>query len=73
MQIKNSNNKILILGDIFLDIFQTTNVIKISPERPVPVLEPKKSINLLGGAGNVSNNIKSIGGSVFLIRITLHL
>lgn len=67
MQIKNSNNKILILGDIFLDIFQTTNVIKISPERPVPVLQPKKSINLLGGAGNVSNNIKSIGGSVFLI------
>ena len=52
MQIKNSNNKILILGDIFLDIFQTTNVIKISPERPVPVLQPKKSINLLGGAGN---------------------
>ena len=47
MQIKNSNNKILILGDIFLDIFQTTNVIKISPERPVPVLQPKKSINLL--------------------------
>ena len=68
MQIKNTNKKkILILGDIFLDIFQTTEVVKISPERPVPVLKPKKTINLLGGAANVANNIKSIGGSVILI------
>ena len=34
--------KTLILGDIFLDIFQTTEVLKISPERPVPVLKPIK-------------------------------
>lgn len=65
--LKKSNKDILILGDIFLDIFQTTDVLKISPERPVPVLKPTKSINLLGGAANVANNIKSIGGSTFLI------
>ncbi|MAZ68119.1 MAG: hypothetical protein CMG49_01860 [Candidatus Marinimicrobia bacterium] len=59
--------KILILGDVFLDIFQTTEIIKISPERPVPVLEPTKIINLLGGAANVANNIQSVGGSTFLI------
>ena len=52
---------------IFLDIFQTTDTLKISPERPVPVLKPSKSINLLGGAANVANNIQSIGGSAFLI------
>jgi D-beta-D-heptose 7-phosphate kinase / D-beta-D-heptose 1-phosphate adenosyltransferase len=64
---KNYNKDILVLGDVFLDIFQTTDILKMSPERPVPVLEPLKSINLLGGAANVANNIKSIGGSVFLI------
>ena len=64
---KNHNKDILVLGDIFLDIFQTTDILKMSPERPVPVLEPLKSINLLGGAANVANNIKSIGGSSFLI------
>ena len=64
---KNHNKDILILGDIFLDIFQTTDILKMSPERPVPVLEPLKSINLLGGAANVANNIESIGGSSFLI------
>ena len=55
------------MGDVFLDIFQTTDILKISPERPVPVLKPSKSIKLLGGAANVANNIKSIGGSAFLI------
>ena len=64
---KNSNEDILVLGDIFLDIFQTTDILKISPERPVPVLKPIKAINVLGGAANVANNIKSIGGSPFLI------
>ena len=39
----------------------------MSPERPVPVLKPIKAINVLGGAANVANNIKSIGGSPFLI------
>ncbi len=63
----NFNKDILILGDIFLDIFQTTDVLKISPERPVPVLKPIKSMDLLGGAANVANNIKSVGGSPFLI------
>ena len=65
--LSNQSKDILILGDVFLDIFQTTDILKISPERPVPVLEPIKSINLLGGAANVANNIKSIGGSSFLI------
>jgi len=59
--------KILILGDIFLDIFESTEILKMSPERPVPVLKPLSSTHLLGGAANVANNIKSIGGTPFLI------
>ena len=63
----NNNKNILVLGDVFLDIFETTDVVKISPERPVPVLQPINIIKLLGGAANVANNIKSVGGSPFLI------
>lgn len=59
--------KILILGDIFLDIFEETKAFKISPERPVPVLKPIGKQLLLGGASNVAANIKSIGGDPFLI------
>ena len=61
------NEKILVLGDIFLDIFNETKASKISPERPVPVLKPKGTEFFLGGAANVANNLKSIGGEPFLI------
>ena len=64
---KNKSKKVLILGDVFLDIFESTEILKMSPERPVPVLKPLNSTNLLGGAANVANNIKSIGGTPFLI------
>ncbi len=59
--------QILILGDIFLDIFEETKAFKISPERPVPVLKPIGKKYLLGGASNVASNIRSIGGKPFLI------
>ncbi len=61
------NKNILILGDIFLDVFEDTKFEKISPEKPVQVLTLVKKIELLGGAANVANNIKKIGGSPFLI------
>lgn len=62
-----SNKNILILGDIFLDVFENTKVEKISPEKPVQVLSFVSKTELLGGAANVANNIKKIGGSPFLI------
>ena len=52
---------------LLLDIFQTSDILKISPERPVPVLKPNKSINLLGGAANVAANISSLGLNASLI------
>ena len=59
--------QVLILGDIFLDIFEVTKVLKISPESPIAILKPIKTNALLGGAANVANNIKSIGGFPFII------
>ena len=41
--LKKSEKDILVLGDVFLDIFQTTDILKISPERPVPVLKTNKA------------------------------
>ena len=59
--------KIGVVGDIMLDTFIWGEVKRISPEAPVPVVEIKKEDFSLGGAGNVSFNIKSLGGEVFLI------
>ena len=62
---KINNKSILVIGDVFLDIFGEYNTVKIAPEAPIPVIKKEKEKLFLGGAANVANNIKSIGGMVF--------
>ena len=61
--------KILVIGDVMVDKFVYGTVSRISPEAPVPVVEITKETYLPGGAGNVSNNISSLGAKVFLTGI----
>jgi D-beta-D-heptose 7-phosphate kinase/D-beta-D-heptose 1-phosphate adenosyltransferase len=56
-----------VVGDVMLDKFVWGEVRRISPEAPVPVVEVRKEDFVLGGAGNVAANIKSLGGKVFLV------
>ena len=56
-----------VFGELFLDIFYVCDVNRISPEAPVPVINPSKKFNYLGGAGNFSSNLSSLGGKVNLI------
>ena len=56
--------KVLIVGDLILDRFIRGESKRISPEAPVPVVEVRDETYNLGGAGNVANNIISLGGSV---------
>lgn len=57
---------ILIYGDLILDEFIEGDCNKISPERPIPIVEFKSSEQKLGGAGNVANNVKEINSDVFI-------
>jgi len=50
-----------------LDIFYYGKSYRKSPEAPVPVIEDADSKNILGGALNVANNIKNLGGNVSII------
>jgi len=49
-----------------LDKYVYGEVNRLSPEAPVPILDIKEQINYLGGAANVANNIKALGGEPFL-------
>ena len=62
-----SDSKILVIGDLMLDIFYYGKSYRKSPEAPVPVIEDADSKNILGGALNVANNIKNLGGNVSII------
>jgi D-beta-D-heptose 7-phosphate kinase/D-beta-D-heptose 1-phosphate adenosyltransferase len=61
--------KVLVLGDLMLDRYIWGDVSRISPEAPVPVVEVRKSTSTLGGAGNVSHNLASLGAAPLLVGV----
>jgi rfaE bifunctional protein kinase chain/domain len=60
---------VLVVGDIVMDEFIWGKVSRISPEAPVPVVAVTHDTLLLGGAANVVNNVRSLGGKVLLIGV----
>jgi rfaE bifunctional protein kinase chain/domain len=61
--------RILVVGDIMMDLFIRGRVSRISPEAPVPVVAVDKEDFLPGGAANVAHNIRALGGQVTLCSI----
>lgn len=59
--------RICVIGDIIYDRFVFGNVARVSPEAPVPVVEVLDEKGALGGAANVANNIKALGGEPILV------
>ena len=55
------NVRVLCVGDVMLDHFLYGKVERISPEAPVPVFNFRSEKKMLGGAGNVVANLKSLG------------
>jgi D-beta-D-heptose 7-phosphate kinase/D-beta-D-heptose 1-phosphate adenosyltransferase len=72
-------SKILVIGDLMIDHYIMGDCSRISPEAPVQVVNVKDEKSVLGGAGNVVNNILSLGGSADILSVvgdctnTLHL
>lgn len=58
--------KILVIGDLILDEYIVGENYHISNEAPVPILKVDEFIPKLGGAANVANNIKALGGEIIL-------
>lgn len=61
------NKKILVIGDAILDIYHFGRVDRISPEAPVPVVQVFKTNRKLGGAANVTNNIRKLNNDTVLL------
>ena len=61
--------RVLVLGDLMLDRYIWGAVTRISPEAPVPVVEVKKDSLNLGGAGNVLQNLTSLGAQALLTGV----
>ncbi|MFY9074593.1 D-glycero-beta-D-manno-heptose-7-phosphate kinase [Malaciobacter mytili] len=65
----NKKPNILVIGDLMIDHYLWGSSDRISPEAPVPVVDIKKETTVLGGAGNVINNLLSLGSQVGVISV----
>jgi len=57
---KEKGLKILVIGESCTDKFIYCRVDRLSPEAPVPVLTPVKTVKNSGMAGNVISNLKAL-------------
>jgi D-beta-D-heptose 7-phosphate kinase/D-beta-D-heptose 1-phosphate adenosyltransferase len=58
--------RVLVVGDVMLDQFIWGNVVRISPEAPVPVVEFSHENFMPGGAANVARNLTALDVSAEL-------
>jgi D-beta-D-heptose 7-phosphate kinase/D-beta-D-heptose 1-phosphate adenosyltransferase len=65
----NKQAKILVIGDLMIDHYLWGAVNRISPEAPVQVVDIEKETSVLGGAGNVVNNLHSLGCEVSVLSV----
>ena len=49
--------RVVVLGDLLLDMYTFGEISRISPEAPVPILEVRRREQRLGGSGNVVLNL----------------
>ena len=62
--LKEMQPKILVVGDLMIDHYLWGSCERISPEAPVQVVDIAKETTVLGGAGNVVNNLNALGAKV---------
>lgn len=67
--VKFAGKRVLIIGDLILDEFLWGEVSRISPEAPVPVVWVRSESFMPGGAANVANNIRVLGGKAYLAGV----
>src|SRR3989338_2067084 len=64
-----SSPSVLVLGDVILDSYIWGQVDRICPEAPVPIVEVTRDSSMLGGAGNVVRNLRTLGARVLLCGV----
>lgn len=59
--------RVLVVGDIMLDVYLRGSASRISPEAPVPVVRIDDEDLALGGAANVATNVVALGAACSVV------
>jgi D-beta-D-heptose 7-phosphate kinase/D-beta-D-heptose 1-phosphate adenosyltransferase len=62
--------KVLVIGETCVDKFVYCDAKRLSPEAPVPVLNPIKSVDNSGMAGNTYENVKALAPEAIMASIS---
>ena len=69
IDLQGKSPKLLVIGDLMIDHYLWGSCERISPEAPVQVVNVKSESAVLGGAGNVINNLNALGAQVDVISV----
>jgi D-beta-D-heptose 7-phosphate kinase / D-beta-D-heptose 1-phosphate adenosyltransferase len=61
--------RVLVIGDLLLDVYLNGTSTRLCPEAPVPVVDVHEKKVLLGGAANTVCNLRSLGASVMFCSV----
>jgi len=61
--------KILVIGDLMIDKYLWGDCNRISPEAPVQIIDVNKETKVLGGAGNVAHNLRTLDANVEVLSV----
>jgi len=69
IDLQQKSPKLLVVGDLMIDHYLWGSCERISPEAPVQVVNVNNESSVLGGAGNVINNLRALGAQVDVISV----
>ncbi len=69
IDLQGKSPKLLVIGDLMIDHYLWGSCERISPEAPVQVVNVERESSVLGGAGNVINNLRALGAQVDVISV----
>jgi D-beta-D-heptose 7-phosphate kinase / D-beta-D-heptose 1-phosphate adenosyltransferase len=69
INLSDKSPKILVIGDLIIDQYYWGSCERVSPEAPVPIINIEIETAVLGGAGNVVNNLKKLGSNVDIVSV----
>jgi len=69
INLQGKSPKLLVIGDLMIDHYLWGSCERLSPEAPVQVVNIIRESTKLGGAGNVVNNLCSLGAKVDVISV----
>jgi D-beta-D-heptose 7-phosphate kinase / D-beta-D-heptose 1-phosphate adenosyltransferase len=65
-----SGQRIIVIGDLMLDVYLKGNCSRLTPDAPVPVVNVLETVTVPGGAANTAANLAYLGAAVTFCTVT---